>query len=54
MKDIEVVKQILGMEIHGDKKQGKIQLSQDKYVEKILVKFCTNNVKLVNIPLAFY
>jgi hypothetical protein len=36
MKDIGAAKQILGMEIHRNKKNGKIWLSQQKFVEKIL------------------
>ena len=42
----------MGMEIHRDRKHGKLWLSQQKYVEKMLVKFDMNNVKPVNIPLA--
>jgi hypothetical protein len=52
MKDLGVEKQILGMEIHRDKKNGKLWLSQQKYVEKILMIFGMNNVKLIQIPLA--
>ena len=36
MKDIGEEKQILGMEIHRDTINGKLWLSQVKYVEKIL------------------
>jgi hypothetical protein len=53
MKDLGVVKQILGMEIQ-DHKYGKLCISQHKDVMKILKKFDMNNVKLVNIPLAFH
>eukprot|EP00253_Pinus_taeda_P003485 PITA_03485 len=52
MKDLGEAKHILGMEIHKDRKNGKLWLSQQKYVEKILEKFSMNNVKPVNIPLA--
>eukprot|EP00253_Pinus_taeda_P029865 PITA_29865 len=52
MKDIGATKHILGMEIHTERKNGKLWLSQQKYVEKILEKFCMNNVKPVNVPLA--
>jgi hypothetical protein len=36
MKDLGVVKKILGMEIHRDRKVGKLYLSQKKYIEKVL------------------
>jgi hypothetical protein len=52
MKDLGAAKHILGMEIHRDRKIGKLWLSQQKYVEKVLEKFSMNNVKPVNIPLA--
>jgi hypothetical protein len=52
MKDIGVEKQILGMEIHRDSKNGKFWLPQQKYVEKILIRFEMNNVKPIKIPLA--
>lgn len=52
MKDLGAEKHILGMEIHRDRKNGKLWLSQQKYVEKILEKFGMNNVKPVNVPLA--
>jgi hypothetical protein len=40
------------MEIHIDMKNGKLWLSQQNYVEKIILRFGMNNVKLVTIPLA--
>eukprot|EP00253_Pinus_taeda_P023964 PITA_23964 len=52
MKDLGVTKHILGMEIHRDRKNGKLWLSEQKYVEKVLEKFSMNNVKLVNVSLA--
>ena len=36
MKDLGAKEHILGMEIHRDRKNGKLWLSQQKYVEKIL------------------
>jgi hypothetical protein len=39
MKDLGATKQILGMEIFRDKRNGKLWLSQEKYVEKILLRF---------------
>ena len=52
MKDLGVEKQILGMEIHRDRKNGKLWLSQQKYVEKILMRFGMNDVRPIQIPLA--
>eukprot|EP00253_Pinus_taeda_P016429 PITA_16429 len=52
MKDLEAARQILGMEIFRDRGNGKLWLSQQKYVEKILLRFGMNNVKPVSIPLA--
>jgi len=52
MKDLGATKQILGMEIQRDKKNGMLWLSQQKYVEKILMRFSMNDVKPVHIPLA--
>ena len=52
MKDLGAAKHILGMEIHIDRKNGKIWLSQQRHVEKVLEKFGMNNVKPVNVPLA--
>jgi len=51
MKDLGAVKHIFDMEIHKDRKNGKLWLSQQKYVEKVLERFCMNNVKPVNVPL---
>ena len=36
MKDLGATNQILGMQIHTDRKNGKLWLSQKKYVDKIL------------------
>eukprot|EP00253_Pinus_taeda_P025921 PITA_25921 len=52
MKDLGAARQILGMEIFRDMGNGKLWLSQQKYVEKILLRFGMNNVKPVSIPLA--
>ena len=52
MKDLGAARQILGMEIFRDRGNGKLWLSQQKYVEKILLRFGMNNVKPVSIPLA--
>jgi hypothetical protein len=52
MKDLGAARQILGMEIFRDRRNGKLWLSQQKYVEKILLRFGMNNVKPVSVPLA--
>ena len=52
MKDLGTTKQILGMEIFRDKRNGKLWLSQEKYVEKILLRFVMNNLKLVSVHFA--
>nr|GMD09354.1 Retrovirus-related Pol polyprotein from transposon TNT 1-94 [Ipomoea batatas] len=51
MKDLGVAKKILGMEIHRDRKAGKLYLSQKKYVEKVLDRFNMSNCKPVSTPL---
>jgi hypothetical protein len=51
MKDLGATKQILGIEIHRDEKNGNLWISQQKYVEKILLRLVMNNVKPTNIPL---
>jgi hypothetical protein len=52
MKDLGVAKQILGMEIFRDRRNGKIWLSQQKYVKKILLRFGMKSVKPIYVPLA--
>lgn len=42
----------MGMEIHRDRKNGKLWLSQHKYVKNILTRFGMKHVKPVGIPLA--
>ena len=39
------------IEIHSDRKKGKLKFSQEKYVEKILERFEMNKAKPVNVPL---
>jgi hypothetical protein len=39
MKNLGAARQILGMEIFKDRRNGKLWLSQQKYVEKILLRF---------------
>ena len=52
MKDLGATKKILRMEIFRDKRNGKLWLSQHKYVEKIILRFGMNSVKPVSVPLA--
>eukprot|EP00253_Pinus_taeda_P028064 PITA_28064 len=52
MKDLGAARQFLGMEIFRDRSNGKLWLSQQKYIEKILLRFGMNNVKPVSVPLA--
>eukprot|EP00253_Pinus_taeda_P013377 PITA_13377 len=52
MKDLGAARQILGMEIFRDRRNGKLWLSQQKYIKKILLRFGMNNVKPVSVPLA--
>ena len=52
MKDLGAARQIFGMEIFRDKRNGKLWLSQLKYIEKILLRFGMNNVKPVSVPFA--
>jgi hypothetical protein len=39
MKDLGVVKKILGMRIKRDRKNLKLTLSQGEYIEKVLERF---------------
>ena len=52
MKDLGSAKRILGMEILQDKKAGKLWLSQERYIERMLVRFNMKNSKPVSKPLA--
>ncbi|GKV50375.1 hypothetical protein SLEP1_g57082 [Rubroshorea leprosula] len=51
MKDLGATKKILGMEIHRDRKGGKLFLSQKKYIEKVLERFGLHEAKAVTTPL---
>ena len=52
MKNLGVVKKILGMEIHRDRKIGKLYLSQKKYIKKVLKRFGMQRSKQVSTLLA--
>eukprot|EP00253_Pinus_taeda_P016646 PITA_16646 len=42
MKDLGATRQMLGMEISRDRSNGKLWLSQQKYIEKILLRYMAN------------
>ncbi|GKV52757.1 hypothetical protein SLEP1_g59325 [Rubroshorea leprosula] len=52
MKDLGPAKQILGMKIFRDRKNKKLWLSQERYIEKVLDKFNMSKAKPVGTPLA--
>ncbi|GKV32746.1 hypothetical protein SLEP1_g41331 [Rubroshorea leprosula] len=52
MKDLGPAKQILGMKIFQDRKNKKLWLSQEKYIEKVLNKFNMSKAKPAGTPLA--
>ena len=52
MKDLSPTKQILGIEITHDKKNRRLWLSQESYVERILERFNMKEAKLVTMPLS--
>ena len=54
MKDLGVVKQIVGMRIIRDKVNGTLKLSQSEYVKKVLSRFNMNEAKPVNTSLGSY
>jgi hypothetical protein len=52
MKDLGPAKQILGVRIQRSRKDKKLFISQEKYIEKVLERFNMNNAKVVSSPLA--
>jgi len=52
MKELGATKKILGMEIRRDRQAGKLFLSQQRYIEKVLDRFNMNDCKPVSTPLA--
>ena len=52
MKDLGAAKRLLGMDIHRDRSQGMLWLSQSHYIEKVLVRFHMSQAKPVSTPLA--
>ena len=52
MKDLGHAKHILGMKITRNRECGKLWLSQEKYIERVLERFNMHNAKPVSTPLA--
>ena len=52
MKNLGAAKKILGMEIHSDRSNGRLWLTQRSYLEKIVELFGMGNAKAVSTPLA--
>jgi hypothetical protein len=52
MKDLGAAKQILGVHIQRSRKDKKLFISQEQYIEKVLERFNMNNAKVVSSPLA--
>jgi len=52
MKDLGATKQILGMRISRDEQGGTLQLSQAKYIRKVLQRLNMRDAKPVKTPLA--
>ena len=52
MKDLGAAKKILGMEIRRDRGAGKLYLTQESYIKKVLERFGMKDAKPVSTPLA--
>jgi len=52
MKELDATKKIFGMEIRRDRQVGKLFLSQQRYIDKVLDRFNMNDCKSVSTPLA--
>uniref|UniRef100_A0A803LDF8 Reverse transcriptase Ty1/copia-type domain-containing protein n=1 Tax=Chenopodium quinoa TaxID=63459 RepID=A0A803LDF8_CHEQI len=52
MKDLGPAKKILGMQITRDKQRDTLQLSQSKYIKRVLQRFNMGDAKPVSTPLA--
>nr|GEY63740.1 retrovirus-related Pol polyprotein from transposon TNT 1-94 [Tanacetum cinerariifolium] len=52
MKDLRAAKKILGMEIWRDRKAGRLWVSQEKYIEKVMQAFFVDQSKPVSTLLA--
>ena len=52
MKDLGLVKRILGIRIERDRASKKLDMSQEQYIEKVLARFNMSKAKVVSSPLA--
>ncbi|XP_062114074.1 secreted RxLR effector protein 161-like [Humulus lupulus] len=52
MKDLGLVKKILGIEVVRNRKEGKMVLTQSSYITKVIKKFILDNSKASAVPLA--
>ena len=53
MKDLGEAKKVLGMEIARDRRSGKVSLTQEGYLQKVLQRFnIDKDTKSVSTPLA--
>jgi len=50
MKDLGAAKKFLGMKIYRNKREGKLFLSQKKYIEKVLERFGMLDIKPIKTP----
>ena len=50
MEDLGSARKILGMQILCDRKDKKLWLSQENYIERVLERFNMKHVKLVSTP----
>ena len=50
IKDLGYAKQILGLKISRDRKNGKLWISQEAYIEKILERFNIRKAKTISSP----
>ena len=50
MEDLGSARKILGMQILCDRKDKKLRLSQENYIERVLERFNMKHVKLVSTP----
>lgn len=51
MKDLGPAKKILGMTIQRDRNLGRLTLSKEEYLHKVLMIYCMDQVKSVSTPL---
>ena len=54
MNDLGAAKQILGMRITRDRKNHKLTLSQNEYIQKVLQRFNMQNEKPVSTPFSIH